>query len=31
MRETKFKVFCKKHNREEIYTLGDLITGRCRK
>ena len=25
--ETKFKVFCRKHNREEIYTLGDLIVG----
>lgn len=27
MREIKYKVFCKKHNREEIYTLGDLICG----
>ena len=25
MRKIKFKVFCKRHNREEIYTLGDLI------
>ena len=23
----KFKVFCKKHNRWEYYTLGDLICG----
>lgn len=27
MREIKFKVFCDKHSREEVYTLGDLITG----
>ena len=27
MREIKYKVFCKKHNREEVYTLGDLICG----
>lgn len=29
MRKIKFKVNCKKHNREEIYTLGDLIMGRA--
>lgn len=28
-REIKFKVFCKKHNREEVYTLGDLICGQA--
>lgn len=26
-RKIKFKVFCKRHNREEIYTLGELICG----
>jgi hypothetical protein len=26
-RVIKFKVYCEKHNREEIYTLGDLVCG----
>ncbi len=27
MREIKFKCYCKKHNRWEEYTLGDLVCG----
>lgn len=30
MRDIKFKVYCEKHNREEIYTLGDLVVGETR-
>ena len=27
MREIKFKCYCKKHSRWEVYTLGDLVCG----
>ncbi len=30
MREIKFKVYCEKHKREEIYTLGDFVVGMTR-